>query len=195
MVENGNAPINQVSSAQKKGWMRWLIPLIILAVFGFWGYWYWNKNLRYFVSTDDAFLSADRVAISSKILGRISRLSTDEGKSVQEGQPILSIYNLNQIWVTANLEETKLSRIQLQSPVEIHIDTYPERNFSGKVSLIGDYTASEFSLIPPNNAAGNFTKITQRVPLKIILDKITPEENQKYPLRPGMSAEIKIKIQ
>ncbi len=61
--------------------------------------------------------------------------------------------------------------------------------------LIGDYAASEFSLIPPNNASGNFTKITQRVPLKISLDSLTPEEKTKYPLRPGMSVEIRIRIQ
>jgi membrane fusion protein (multidrug efflux system) len=119
-----------------------------------------------------------------------------EGDVEQPGQPIFSIYDLGHVWVTANLEETKLGKLKLQDRVEINVDTYPGVVFRGRLAWIGDYTAAEFSLIPPNNAAGNFTKITQRVPLKIFLEGWeTPREQEKYPLRPGMSAEIRIKVQ
>jgi membrane fusion protein (multidrug efflux system) len=78
--------------------------------------------------------------------------------------------------------------------VEVNVDSYPGRVFRAKVGLIGDYTAAQFSLIPPNNASGNFTKITQRVPVRIELDERTPEVREKYPLRPGMSVEVKIRV-
>jgi membrane fusion protein (multidrug efflux system) len=116
------------------------------------------------------------------------------GDVAQPGQPILSIYDLKKVWVTANLEETKLAKLQLRDRVEIDVDAYPGHPFWGRLALIGDYTASEFSLIPPNNASGNFTKITQRVPLRIFFDEMSPDERARFPMRPGMSVEIKIRV-
>jgi len=93
--------------------------------------------------------------------------------------------------VTANFEETKLSGIHLNDPVEMTVDSYPDIKFSGKVYQLGTFTASEFSLIPPNNASGNFTKVTQRVPVKISITASggTPGVT----LLPGMSVEVRIK--
>lgn len=295
---------------------RVMIPFLILVLAIAVGVWYWYKNLRDYVSTDDAFIDADRVSISSKILGRITRLTVDEGDSVpagqllvqlddtdlraqldqaranlafaqdsiplskvhldrarddfaraevqhkssvitqeqyvhaqnalqaaeaeyaialsriglakaqmgvvetqlrntvisapfdgvvakrwamegdvvQPGQPIFAVYETARIWVTANLEETKFGPVKLRDEVQIHVDAYADRPFSGRVSIIGDYTASEFSLIPPNNASGNFTKVTQRVPLRISFDNLTPQIRKDFPLRPGMSVEIKIRV-
>jgi membrane fusion protein (multidrug efflux system) len=305
--------ISQVALYRKK---RVLIPFFIFILALGFGVRYWYKNLRNFVSTDDAYIDANKVSISPKVLGRIVLLTADEGSRVkqgdllvrlddadlqsqveqakanlafaqnslplakinvdrasddftradlqfkgavitkeqyvhakealeaakaeysvavsrivvakaqldvvvtqlqnmtlfapfdgvvakrwllvgdvaQPGQPILTIYDTRLIWVTANLEETKLQRVKLQDTVEITVDTYPGKPFWGKVGLIGDYTAAQFSLIPPNNASGNFTKVTQRVPLKVFLDDPTPEIRQAYPLRPGMSVEIKIRV-
>ncbi len=116
------------------------------------------------------------------------------GDVVQPGQPVFTIYDLKNIWVTANLEETKLGHIHLNDPVEINVDTYSGTKFYGKVFEMGGYTASEFSLIPPNNASGNFTKVTQRVPVKISIDDPSTKDGSKPVLRPGMSVEVSVKI-
>jgi membrane fusion protein (multidrug efflux system) len=116
------------------------------------------------------------------------------GDVVQPGQPILTIYDLGDVWVRANLEETKIARIHLGDSVQVEIDAYAGRAFTGKVALIGSVAASQFSLIPPNNASGNFTKITQRIPVKIVLTD-RPTGSEPLPLRPGMSAAIKIRVE
>jgi membrane fusion protein (multidrug efflux system) len=116
------------------------------------------------------------------------------GDVVQPGQPAFTIYDVKNIWVTANLEETKLRHIHLNDPVEIDVDTYPGIKFYGKVFEVGSYTASEFSLIPPNNASGNFTKVTQRVPVKISIEDPSTNDGSKPVLRPGMSVEVSVRI-
>jgi membrane fusion protein (multidrug efflux system) len=120
------------------------------------------------------------------------------GDVVTAGEPIFTIYNLKDIWVTADLEETKLSSIHLGDKVEISVDTYPNLEFEGEIFQIGSSTASQFSLIPPANAAGNFTKITQRVPVKISIRQVKVK-GQEDPsgginLLPGMSVEISVKV-
>jgi membrane fusion protein (multidrug efflux system) len=117
------------------------------------------------------------------------------GDVVQPGQPIFSIYDLQHLWVTANFEETKLASIHLNDPVEISVDAYPDSHFEGKVIQLGANTASQFSLIPPNNASGNFTKVTQRVPVKISIEDTDSSGQSNSPqLLPGMSVEVKVKV-
>jgi len=106
------------------------------------------------------------------------------------GQPLFELNQLDGIWVTANLEETKLHRIKVGDKVKIKVDTYPDKEFSGKVWVIKASAASKFALIPPNNATGNFTKVVQRIPVKIRLD---PSLKDLY-LFPGMSCEVSIKV-
>lgn len=132
--------------------------------------------------------------VSAPMEGVVAKRWVLAGDVVQPGQPIFTIYDLQNIWVTANLEETKLSHIHLNDPVEIDVDTYPGVKFYGKVFEIGNYTSSEFSLIPPNNASGNFTKVTQRVPVKISIEDAPPQDGSKPVLRPGMSVEVSVKI-
>ncbi len=304
--------IEEIPVFRKK---RIVIPLLVILVAGVAGGWYWYVSMRSFVSTDDAFIDADRVSISSKMLGRVTGLSADEGDSVrkgqmlvrlddtdvlaqqqqaeaalslaqvsiglsatnlekaredfqraktqyaggvvtkeqfdhaqkalsaaeaehrialarvesaraqlavvqtsvantvifspidgvvakrwilrgdvvQPGQPILSVYDIHNVWVTANFEETKLAEIHLNDPVEINVDSYAGTAFTGNVFQIGTYTASEFSLIPPNNASGNFTKVTQRVPVKISIHRSDAPGKTPLALFPGMSVEVKIK--
>jgi membrane fusion protein (multidrug efflux system) len=134
------------------------------------------------------------MTLSAPFDGVVAKRWLLEGDIAQPGQPIFTIYDIRRIWVTANLEETNLGKVKLQNDVEVNVDTYSGRVFRGKVGLIGDYTAAQFSLIPPNNASGNFTKITQRVPIRIYLDDLTPEVRKELPLRPGMSAEVRIRI-
>jgi len=97
--------------------------------------------------------------------------------------------------VTANLEETSLEALRSSDKVEITVDSYPDIKFSGTVFQIGANTASQFSLIPPNNASGNFTKVTQRVPVKISIERSGGvDPRRQVDLLPGMSVEIKVKV-
>ena len=133
--------------------------------------------------------------ITSPMTGIISKRWVLTGDIVQPGQPIFSIYDLKNVWVTANFEETSLAALRSSENVEITVDAYPDTKFLGKVFQIGSNTASQFSLIPPNNASGNFTKITQRVPVKISI-RCTANTNfqQVIDLLPGMSVEVKVRV-
>jgi len=311
-TEAGDESIDDVPMYRRR---RVIIPLAILVALALGGAWYWYVNLRGYVTSDDAYVDANRVAISSKILGRVARLAVDEADSVtagevlvtldstdlsaqmaqataalalaresvtlsrvnlaraqddfrradqqfktavitkeqydharsaldaagaelgisvsrvgtaqaqvgvvraqldnctivspvngkvakrwvlqgdvvQPGQPVFTVYDGSQIWVTANLEETNLGALKLGDDVGISVDSYPDRIFGGKVFQFGGSTAAQFSLIPPNNASGNFTKVTQRVPIKISIEERTPGVASRAVLLPGMSVEIRIK--
>jgi membrane fusion protein (multidrug efflux system) len=132
--------------------------------------------------------------ITSPMNGVVSKRWVLVGDVVQPGQPIFSVYDLKNIWVTANLEETSLAALRSSDKVDISVDSYPDLTFTGKVFQIGSNTASQFSLIPPNNASGNFTKITQRVPVKISISRSGGDPRQKVDLLPGMSVEVKVRV-
>ena len=135
--------------------------------------------------------------IISPMHGVIGKRWVLTGDIVQPGQPIFTMFDLKNLWVTADLEETKLGEIKNGDKAEISVDAYPDQNFAGNVYLIGSNTASQFSLIPPANASGNFTKVTQRVPIKISIYPVSgsgdPVNQNEIKLVPGMSVEIKIK--
>ena len=130
--------------------------------------------------------------ITASINGYIVKRWMYEGDVPYPGQAIFSLYDLDTTWVVANLEETKMEHVRLGDPVEILIDAYPGKSFFGKIFAIKGAAASEFSLIPQDNATGNYTKVAQRVPLKISIDR-TREEESWY-LFPGLSVEVKIKV-
>ncbi len=137
-------------------------------------------------------------SIYSPMDGVVAKRWVLTGDVVAPGQPIFTIYDTKNIWVTADLEETKLSSIKMGDKAEISVDAYPDQNFEGKIFQLGTNTASQFSLIPPSNASGNFTKVTQRVPIKITIEPVTKtgqsDPNRKLNLLPGMSVEISIKV-
>lgn len=134
--------------------------------------------------------------IVSPLDGVVAKKWVMPGNVVQPGQPIYTVYNLQDVWVTANFEETQITSIHPGDKVEITVDAYSGLDFRGQVTLIGAAAASQFALIPPNNASGNFTKITQRVPVKMDLDSLPTMPNGAKPtLRPGMSVEVKLRVQ
>ncbi len=135
----------------------------------------------------------NNTVIVSPMNGVVAKKWLLEGDVVQPGQPIFSIYNINNIWITAEFEETKIPRIQTGDSVSISVDAYPDNNFEGTVLQLGSNTASQFSLIPPNNASGNFTKVTQRVPVKISIKPAAAAQNKLH-LLPGMSVEVDVKV-
>ena len=117
-----------------------------------------------------------------------------EGDIVQPAQSIFTVNNTTKFWVQVYLEETKMESIRNGSEAEFTIDALPDVKFSGKIYDVGSTTASEFSLIPPNNASGNFTKVTQRVPMKISIDSVSGNHPlSAYQFFTGMSAVVKIR--
>ncbi|MGA2297334.1 MAG: HlyD family secretion protein [FCB group bacterium] len=114
------------------------------------------------------------------------------GDVAQPGQSILTLTNNNRFWVISFLEETKMSDVHLNSKSLFTIDAIPGVTFYGKIYEIGSNTASQFSLIPPNNAAGNFTKVTQRIPVKISIDGVDKKNLSDYKILAGMSVVVKI---
>ncbi len=136
----------------------------------------------------------DNTSIVSPVDGKVAKRWLEPGDIAQAGQPVLAVYDRKDTWVTANLEETGLQAIRLGQNAEITVDGYPGRRFSGTVIEIGSSTAAQFSLIPPNNASGNFTKVTQRIPVKISIREERAGDTPPALLLPGMSAEIRIRI-
>ena len=134
------------------------------------------------------------MVITAPMDGVVSKRWALPGDVVQMAQPILSIYDLDHLWVTANLEETDYSEVKLGQKVHIFVDSYGGKKFDGKIIQLGSNTAGQFSLIPPNNASGNFTKVTQRIPIKISVEYKGPKNKGEPELVPGMSVEVKLKV-
>ena len=115
--------------------------------------------------------------------GRVTRKSVEQGALVQVGQPLLAIVP-GDVWVTANFKENQIGRMTPGQTVEITVDAYPDKIFKGHVDSIQAGTGARFSLIPPENATGNYVKVVQRVPVKIVFDE---QPDSKHMLAPGMS--------
>jgi membrane fusion protein, multidrug efflux system len=128
--------------------------------------------------------------ISAPLGGVIAKRWVLAGDVVQAGQSIFSMFDTKNVWVTANFEETKLVSLRVGEPVEITVDAYDGIRFRGAIKEIGNNTAAQFSLIPANNASGNFTKVTQRVPVKISIDSRAVSKA----LLPGMSVEVRVRV-
>ena len=116
--------------------------------------------------------------------GYITKRSAEVGNQIQTGQPLMAIVPLEDIWVTANYKETQLKKVKPGQKVQLSVDTYPGRIFRGRIDSIMAGTGAVFSLFPPENATGNYVKVVQRIPVKIVLDKGTDPE---HILRVGMS--------
>lgn len=123
--------------------------------------------------------------------GIITKRWLEPGAVVQPGQSVLTLTKGDDIWIVAYPEETKISGIRIGQDVKFTIDAFPRIKFYGKIIFIGSSTASVFSLIPANNASGNFTKVTQRIPVKISIDK-ADRNNSSFKIVSGMSAVVKI---
>jgi membrane fusion protein (multidrug efflux system) len=128
--------------------------------------------------------------ITAPFSGIVAKRWALAGDVVSPGQAVFSMFDNKHVWVTANFEETKLRVIRSGSRARISVDAFPGVAVEGKVESIGRSTASQFSLIPANNASGNFTKITQRVPVKISIDSAPGS----VALLPGLSANVRIVI-
>ena len=133
---------------------------------------------------EQAELNLSYTLITAPIDGFISQRKVEKGQMVQAGQPLLSIVPLHNIWITANYKENQLENMQPGQKAVVTVDAYGGRKFNGHVDSIAAATGARFSLLPPENATGNFVKVVQRVPVKIVIDGAIDTE---YPLRPGLS--------
>ena len=138
---------------------------------------------------DQAALNLSYTRITAPSEGVVSKKSVEIGQLVQPGQPLMSEVPLSDVWVTANLKETQTADVKPGDPVDFTVDAYGGRHFSGHVESLAPATGARFSLLPPDNATGNFTKVVQRIPVRIRLDG---KNDPARPLRPGMSANVTI---
>jgi len=131
----------------------------------------------------------DNATITAPVSGLIALKSVNPGEVVAAGQALFTIADLQDVWVSARIEETKIGKLKPGQQVEYTVDGYPGRTFTGTVYEIGAAANSVFALIPTENSSGNFTKVTQRIPIKISLPK-----DSDVVFRPGMSVIIKVHI-
>lgn len=153
-------------------------------------------NLEAKIEKAQAELELARLQLSyckiyAPITGYVAQKRFQVGDWVQPGQPLLAIVPLQDVYVEANFKETQLKEMRIGQKAKIKADTYPGYTYRGKVVGIRAGTGAAFSLLPPENATGNWIKVVQRVPVKIILDEPPPPE---YPLRVGLSLEVKVDI-
>lgn len=132
--------------------------------------------------------------VLSPVDGVIAKQWVVPGDLLEPGENIFTLNEGKELWVAVYLQETKFSHIRLGQEALFTLDAYPGLTFYGKIFYIGSNTASEFSLIPPSNASGNYTKVAQRIPLKISIDRVEGDAKKKAGMRllSGMSANVKI---
>jgi len=140
-------------------------------------------------AVDQARLDLEHTVVRASVAGVVSRRNVEIGTVIQSGQPLMAVVPLEDLWITANFKETQLREIHPGQTAEILIDTFGNTVFHARVDSISAATGSRFSLLPPENASGNFVKVVQRVPVKLI---ITDKPDPAHTLRPGMSADVTV---
>ncbi len=133
---------------------------------------------------EQAQLNLDYTIIRAPFGGRVSRKTVEVGQVVQTGQVLLAVVNLDDVWVIANYKETQLTQVRPGQRATVVVDTYPGIVFKARVDSIQGGSGAVFSLLPPENATGNYVKVVQRIPVKLVL---APGENARHLLVPGMS--------
>jgi membrane fusion protein (multidrug efflux system) len=138
---------------------------------------------------ENAALQLSYTRITAPEAGIVSRKQVEDGQLVQPGQPVLTIVSDTGVWVTANFKETQLDKVHVGEDVDIEVDAYKGATVKGRVESLSAATGSKFALLPPDNATGNFTKVVQRVPVRIAITRALGKDR---PLRPGMSVVVHV---
>jgi membrane fusion protein (multidrug efflux system) len=131
-----------------------------------------------------ARLNLEHTQVKAAVDGIVSRRTVEVGQVVQAGQPLLAVVPLDEVWVVANYKESQLRNIRPGQAATVAVDAYGGKEYRGKVESIAAATGARFSILPPENASGNYVKVVQRVPVKIVLDA---SQDPDHLLRPGMS--------
>jgi membrane fusion protein (multidrug efflux system) len=142
---------------------------------------------------ESAKLNLTYTVITASIDGQVSKIDIQPGQLIQPGQSLFYIINNNEAWVVANFKETQLNKMIAGQKVTIKVDAYPDYDFKGTVTSFSPATGSRFSILPPDNATGNFVKTVQRLPVKISIDADNDTEKIKL-LRPGMNVDVDVHI-
>jgi membrane fusion protein, multidrug efflux system len=140
---------------------------------------------------EQAKLRLSYCLISAPVSGRIGRRNLEKGQFIQAGAPLFAIVNDEVFWIVANFKETQLQKMKEGQEVDVKLDGYPDLEIKGKLTSFSQATGSKFALLPPDNATGNFVKVTQRVPVKI---EIIDPAKYKGVLRAGLSAEVEVNV-
>jgi len=139
-----------------------------------------------------AYLDRARTTLPAPVTGYVAKRTVQVGSRVQPGTPLMAVIPLEQVWIDANFKETQLRQMRIGQPVEIHADLYGDDvAYQGHVESLGVGTGSAFSLLPAQNASGNWIKIVQRLPVRIALD---PQQLQDHPLRIGLSTRVSVDL-
>jgi membrane fusion protein, multidrug efflux system len=139
----------------------------------------------------NAELQLSYTTITAPASGHIAKKNVQSGQYVSPGQQLIALMGSNELTVTANFKETQLDKIAPGLPVVIKVDAYPGKEFKGKVESLSSGTGAQFALLPPDNASGNFVKVTQRIPVKIIF---TEKPDKSRPLSAGMNVVVEVKV-
>ncbi|HEV2177350.1 MAG TPA: HlyD family secretion protein [Terriglobia bacterium] len=139
---------------------------------------------------EQAQLNLRYTTIVAPVSGIVGKKSVEAGQNVQAGEDLMAVVPLNDTWVTANFKETQLKQMRPGQPVKIHVDAYG-RDYTGRVLNLAAATGAEYSLLPPENATGNYVKVVQRVPVKIVFDE---GQDPDHLLRVGMSVEPSVRV-
>lgn len=132
--------------------------------------------------------------INSPTDGVVAKKWSVVGDVVQPAESIYTLYDLSKLWISANFKETQIRDLSIGDPVDITVDAFPGHTFKGKVESVGTATAAEFALMSSSSASGNFTKVTQRVPVRISIENLPAlEKNSATRLIPGMSAAVRVR--
>ena len=144
---------------------------------------------------DQAQLNLSYTTVVAPVDGVVGKRSVQVGTNVSAGQDLMAIVPLREVWVTANFKETQLAHMRPGQPVKVKVDTYGGRKWDAHVTNIGGATGAMYSLLPPENATGNYVKVVQRIPVRIDFDASDrPDFNKDGLLRPGMSVEPDVKV-
>ncbi|HEY3162137.1 MAG TPA: HlyD family secretion protein [Vicinamibacterales bacterium] len=147
------------------------------------------RVLQQKAAVQQAELNVQYTTIKAPMKGIVSKKAVELGQVVQPGQPLMTIIPLEEVWVTANFKETQLRNMHPGQPAVVEVDAYGGREFKAHVESLAAATGSRFSLLPPENATGNFVKVVQRVPVRIAIDE---KQDAQQLLRPGMSVTAKV---
>lgn len=140
---------------------------------------------------EQSALQLSYTKITAPVDGHVTRKTVEQGAFVQTGQMLMALVS-SEVWVTANFKETQLTDMRVGQPAIIKVDTFPDVTFSGHVASFQRGTGARFSLLPPENATGNFIKVVQRVPVKIVFDRT--DQLKSYPLALGLSVQPEVNI-
>jgi membrane fusion protein (multidrug efflux system) len=140
---------------------------------------------------DQARLNLEYTTIKAPVAGIVSKKTIEDGQVVQPGQPLMAVVPQEDIWITANFKETQLADMHQGQAATISVDAFGGRVLNAHVDSIASATGAKFSLLPPENATGNYVKVVQRIPVKLVFEAGQDAEHQ---LRPGMSTVVKVRV-